>query len=226
MIIFKKVCKKYDTEDRFALEDINLRINQGEFVFIVGKSGAGKSTLMRLLLRETLPTSGILKVNSHNVSDIKNRDLPKYRSNVGIVFQDYKLLENKTVYENIAFALEIIQTSPSEIRDITPKILTMVGLRSKSHKYPQNLSGGEQQRVAIARAIINNPKILICDEPTGNLDPVTSQGIMNLLLEINKIGTTIIIATHDSKIVDQLNKRVISLSKGRITNDKIGGYYH
>lgn len=226
MITFENVSKKYETEETFALENINLTINQGEFVFLVGKSGAGKSTIIKLLLREIEPTDGKIVVSGVDLTTIKERKLPFYRRKIGVVFQDYRLLDNKTVFENIAFALEVVQTDPKTIQRIVPKILNMVGLRDKSRKYPDSLSGGEQQRVAIARSIVNNPKILICDEPTGNLDPVTSAGIMNLLLDINKLGTTVIVATHDITMVDRMKKRVISIQKGHVVTDKVGGYYN
>ncbi len=226
MITFENVSKKYEAEETYALEDINLTINQGEFVFLVGKSGAGKSTIIKLLLREIEPTDGKIVVSGVDLTTIKERKLPFYRRKIGVVFQDYRLLDNKTVFENIAFALEVVQTDPKTIQRIVPKILNMVGLRDKSRKYPDSLSGGEQQRVAIARSIVNNPKILICDEPTGNLDPVTSAGIMNLLLDINKLGTTVIVATHDITMVDRMKKRVISIQKGHVITDKVGGYYN
>ena len=226
MITFENVSKKYENEETYALENINLTINQGEFVFLVGKSGAGKSTIIKLLLREIEPTEGSIEVSGVDITAIKEKKLPFYRRKIGIVFQDYRLLDNKTVFENIAFALEVVQTDPKTIQRIVPKILNMVGLRDKSRKYPGSLSGGEQQRVAIARSIVNNPKILICDEPTGNLDPVTSAGIMNLLLDINKLGTTVIVATHDITMVDRMKKRVISIQKGHISTDKVGGYYN
>ncbi len=226
MIELKNVSKIYDEEESFALSNINLTINQGEFVFLVGKSGAGKSTLIKMLLREVSPSEGTISVSGADLNTIKERDLPFYRRKIGIVFQDYRLLENKTVFENVAFAMEAVQTPTKTIQRIVPKILNMVGLRDKSRKYPDTLSGGEQQRVAIARSIVNNPKILICDEPTGNLDPVTSAGIMNLLLDINKLGTTVIVATHDITMVDRMKKRVISLQKGNIVNDRVGGYYN
>lgn len=226
MIELKNVSKIYDEEESFALSNINLTINQGEFVFLVGKSGAGKSTLIKMLLREVSPSEGTISVSGADLNTIKERELPFYRRKIGIVFQDYRLLENKTVFENVAFAMEAVQTPTKTIQRIVPKILNMVGLRDKSRKYPDTLSGGEQQRVAIARSIVNNPRILICDEPTGNLDPVTSAGIMNLLLDINKLGTTVIVATHDITMVDRMKKRVISLQKGNIVNDRVGGYYN
>lgn len=226
MITFTNVTKKYDTDDNFALQNIDIDIRQGEFVFIVGKSGAGKSTILKLLLREILPTEGKVFIAGKDITRLKNQELPYYRRKIGVVFQDFRLLETKTVYENISFAMEVVQTDQKTIHRLTPKILNMVGLRDKSRKYPSALSGGEQQRVAIARSIINNPQILICDEPTGNLDPVTSAGIMNLLADINSAGTTVVIATHDITMVDRMKKRVIALDKGHKISDKIGGYYN
>ncbi len=226
MISFKNVSKIYPNEEAPALENINLDIKQGEFVFFVGKSGAGKSTLIRMLLREILPSEGIIKVSGKDLSVLKNKELPYYRRKIGIVFQDFRLLENKTVYENIAFAMEAVRTNPKTVKRVIPKVLNMVGLRDKARKYPDSLSGGEQQRVAVARSIINNPKILICDEPTGNLDPATSAGIMNLLSDINNLGTTVLVATHDITMVDRMKKRVISLNNGNVVSDRVGGYYN
>ncbi len=195
-------------------------------MFLVGKSGAGKSTMIKMLLREILPSSGTITVAGKDVTKLNDRQLPYYRRKIGVVFQDYRLLETKTVFENIAFAMEVVQTDPKTIKRIVPRVLNMVGLSGKSRKYPDVLSGGEQQRVAIARSIINNPKILICDEPTGNLDPLTSAGIMNLLTDINATGTTVLIATHDITMVDRMKKRVIELDKGIVVKDRIGGYYN
>lgn len=226
MICFQNISKKYDEDDNYALRNINLEIKKGEFIFVVGKSGAGKSTLMKLLLREIFPSEGTLKVAGKNIMILKENELPYYRRKIGVVFQDYRLLETKSVYENIAFAMEIVQTDQKKIQQLTPKILNTVGLRDKARKYPNSLSGGEQQRVAIARSIINNPGILICDEPTGNLDPITSAGIMDLLSDINRMGTTVLIATHDITMVDRMKKRVIVLDKGHLVSDKIGGYYN
>ncbi|MBO4360130.1 MAG: cell division ATP-binding protein FtsE [Eubacteriaceae bacterium] len=226
MIDFVNVSMQYEGEEGYALRDINLTIDQGEFVFLVGKSGAGKSTFIKLLLREMVPTEGTITISGTDLKEISDRKLPYYRRRIGVVFQDYKLLENRTVFDNVAFAMEAVQADPKNIARIVPKILSMVGLRDKSRKFPETLSGGEQQRVAIARSIVNNPRILICDEPTGNLDPVTSSGIMNLLLDINKLGTTVIIATHDITMVDRLKKRVLSLQKGQLVGDRVGGYYN
>lgn len=225
MISLNDVSKKYETEENYALHHVDIDIRPGEFVFIVGKSGAGKSTILKMLLREITPSDGKILVYGKDLARMKSKDLPFYRREIGVVFQDFRLLETKTVYENIAFAMEAVQTDQKIIQRITPKILNMVGLRDKSRKYPSALSGGEQQRVAIARSIINNPKILICDEPTGNLDPVTSAGIMNLLADINTAGTTVLIATHDITMVDRMKKRVVVLDRGHVISDKVGGYY-
>ncbi len=226
MIYLDNVTKMYEGGEIPALEGVNVSINKGEFVFLVGKSGAGKSTLLKLLLREITPTSGNLQVGGYDLVRIKKEKIPLVRRKVGIVFQDYRLLENRTVFENVAFAMEVMQKPTDVINKTVPRILNVVGLKSKARKYPNQLSGGEQQRVAIARSIINKPEILICDEPTGNLDPTTSAGIMNLLSKINEYGTTLIIATHDKVIVDAMQKRVIALDNGHIVSDKKGGYPH
>ena len=226
MITFKNVSKKYDEEDEYSLSDINLEIQQGEFVFVVGKSGAGKSTLIKLLLREITPSQGSIIISGKDITTLTEKELPYYRRKLGVVFQDFRLLENKTVYENVAIAMEVVEKRPETIKKRVPKVLNMVGLSGKARKYPDVLSGGEQQRVAIARAVLNSPQILICDEPTGNLDPMTSTGIMNLLSDINATGTTVIIATHDITMVDRMKKRVIELDDGYIIKDKVGGYYN
>lgn len=225
MIKFENVSKKYEKKDKFALKNVDININRGEFVFLVGSSGAGKSTFIKLLLREEMPSEGTLTVNSKDVASLSPRTIPKFRRNMGVVFQDFRLLPNKTVYENIAFAMEITQQKKKDIRRKVPVALSLVGLSDKAKSYPNQLSGGEQQRVGIARAIINNPVILIADEPTGNLDPQNADEIMEILQDINRRGTTVIIATHAKEIVDKLQKRVITLDKGMVTSDVQRGNY-
>ena len=210
-----------------AIYDLNLTIEKGEFVFVIGATGCGKSTLIKMLYREERPTSGTINIGGINVSKLRNRNVYKIRRKIGVVFQDFKLLPKSTVYENVAFALEIFGLPNSEIHEKVLKALELVGLKQKEKNYPNQLSGGEQQRVAIARAIVNGPKLLICDEPTGNLDERTSMEIMKVLEEINKLGTTIIMVTHDTEIVNKLKKRVILLDSGRVVKDyKEGEYVH
>ena len=223
MITLKDVSKSY-TEGAPALSDINIQIDEGEFVFVVGDSGSGKSTLIKLLLKELEPTSGTIVINDKILSQIPRRQIPRFRRNVGCVFQDFRLLPKKTVYENVAFAMEIIHQPKKLIKKYVPQVLSMVGIASKANKYPDELSAGEQQRVAIARAIVNRPRILIADEPTGNLDPDTAWEIMQLLDQINKRGTTILMVTHAKDIVDKMGKRVIAIEKGRIVRDEFGLY--
>lgn len=225
MIHFDNVSKIYDKSDTYALEDINLKINKGEFIFLIGQSGAGKSTLIKLLQRETKVSQGNLTVGGIDVSALSTRTIPEYRRNIGMVFQDFRLLNNKTVYENIAFAMEILSKKKDLIQELVPKVLELVDLEEKLYSYPDELSGGEQQRVAIARAIVNKPPILIADEPTGNLDIQNSIQIINLLNAINKQGTTVIVATHSKEIVDRMKKRVIHLQYGRIVSDTVRGKY-
>ncbi len=208
-----------------AIQDLNLSINKGEFVFIIGSTGCGKSTLIKMLYREEKPTSGKIIVGGVDVGKLRNRKVYKVRRKIGVVFQDFKLLPKSTVYENVAFALEIFGVPKDEIHAKVLKVLELVGLKHKVKSYPSQLSGGEQQRVAIARAIVNGPKLLICDEPTGNLDPNTSMEIMRVLEEINKLGTTIIMVTHSIDIVKELNKRVIVLDSGRVVKDYAEGTY-
>jgi len=224
VIEFNNVTKTYK-KTFTAVKDINLKIDKGEFIFIVGKSGAGKSTLIKLLLREISPTDGIITYNDQDINKIRKRNVSIYRRNIGFVFQDYRLLPKMTVYENIAFAMEMICCQSKNIRREVPLVLSMVGLSDKAKYYPDELSGGEQQRVAIARAVINKPETIIADEPTGNLDIETSKEIMKILTEINKRGTTVIMATHDREIVNHYSKRVIELKNGTIIKDiKAGGY--
>lgn len=226
MIEITNVTKAYE-EGNKALKDISMTIEDGEFVFIVGRSGSGKSTLIKLLLKEVEPTSGKIVVNDMDLGKMPRRYVPKYRRKLGVVFQDFRLLKDRTVYENIAFAQRVIGASPWAIREAVPKMLTMVGLSSKYKFYPHQLSGGEQQRVAIARALINRPEVLLADEPTGNLDPQNSEEIMVLLEEINRMGTTVLVVTHSQEMVDKMQKRVITMDKGRIISDKKrGGYIH
>ena len=226
LIRIKNVEKTYKTGVT-AIYDLSLNIQKGEFVFIIGSTGCGKSTLIKMLYREEKPTSGIINIGGINVSKLKNRNVYKIRRKIGVVFQDFKLLPKSTVYENVAFALEIFGLPSSEIHSKVLKSLELVGLKHKAKNYPNQLSGWEQQRVAIARAIVNGPKLLICDEPTGNLDENTSMEIMKVLEEINKLGTTIIMVTHDTEIVNKMKKRVILLDSGRIVRDyKEGEYTH
>lgn len=222
MIVFDNVTKYY--KSNVGLEKVSVHINKGDFVFLVGPSGAGKSTFIKLILKEIDATSGSIKVRSREVTTMSNRQVPILRRNIGIVFQDFRLLPKKTVYENVAFAMEIIHQPKSLIKKYVPQVLSMVGIASKANKYPDELSAGEQQRVAIARAIVNRPRILIADEPTGNLDPDTAWEIMQLLDQINKRGTTILMVTHAKDIVDKMGKRVIAIEKGRIVRDEFGLY--
>ena len=225
MIEFINVTKTYDKNNVDALNDINLFIDKGEFVFLVGRSGAGKSTFIKLLQRELSPTKGTVKIRNHDISQLSKKEIPYLRRKIGVVFQDFRLLENKNVFENVAYAMEIIGRPESKIRKKVPLALEMVGLADKADRYPNELSGGEQQRVAIARAIINNPSILICDEPTGNLDPETSREIMELLEEINRHGTTVVVVTHDAIMVNRLQKRLVVLDGGRLVSDSMKGTY-
>lgn len=225
MITFDNVTKTYAGQTRPALRDVTVDIGKGEFVFLVGSSGSGKSTFLRLILREYKPTSGSIYVAGHDLSRLPAWRIPRLRRQVGTVFQDFRLLPGKTVSENVAFALQVIGRPAREIRQIVPQTLELVGLEDKGGRLTDELSGGEQQRVALARAFVNRPPILIADEPTGNLDPTTSVGIMKLLDRINKTGTTVIMATHDSTIVDQMRKRVIELSEGRVLRDEARGIY-
>ena len=226
LIRMKNVKKKY-RNGVTAIYDLNLKIKKGDFVFVIGSTGCGKSTLIKMLYREEKPTSGQIIVGGLDVGKLRNSKVYKLRRKLGVVFQDFKLLPKKTVYENVAFSLEIFGLPKDEIYSKVVKVLDLVGLKNKAKNYPNQLSGGEQQRVAIARAIVNGPKLLICDEPTGNLDEVTSMEIMNVLEAINKMGTTIIMVTHDTEIVNKMKKRVILLDAGRVLKDyKEGTYTH
>lgn len=224
LIRLKNVRKQYKTGVT-AIHDMSLSIEKGDFVFVIGSTGCGKSTLVKMLYREEKPTSGKILVGGIDVAKLRNSKVYKIRRKIGVVFQDYKLLSKSTVYENVAFALEVLGQPKSEIYSKVIKALELVGLKSKANNYPHQLSGGEQQRVAIARAIVNGPKLLICDEPTGNLDPKTSMEIMDVLESVNEMGTTIIMVTHDIDIVSQMNKRTILLDSGRILKDYAKGTY-
>ena len=224
MITLENVSKSY-AKGQPALNDVSLHIDKGEFVFIVGNSGSGKSTLIKLLLKELEPTSGTIIVNDQNLGKIKRRKVPKYRRGVGVVFQDFRLLKDRNVYENVAFAQRVIERPNRVIKKRVPEILTLVGLAEKYKSFPRELSGGEQQRVALARALVNRPNILLADEPTGNLDPKNSLEIMKLLEEINERGTTVLVVTHNREIVNSFRKRVITMRKGVIVSDEEEGGY-
>ena len=225
MITFENVTMTYPGQQRAALDDVSVDIEKGEFVFLVGASGSGKSTFLRLVLREARPTQGRVYVAGKEINRLAGWKVPALRRQIGTVFQDFRLLPNKTVAENIAFALQVIGKPRAHINQVVPEVLEMVGLEGKGGRMPDELSGGEQQRVAIARAFVNKPMILIADEPTGNLDPNTSVGIMKLLDRINRTGTTVVMATHDSGVVDQMRKRVIELSGGHVVRDQARGVY-
>ncbi len=225
MIRFENVTKVYPKQDRPALDSVDVEIVKGEFVFLVGLSGSGKSTFLRLVLREERPTTGTITVAGKDLNTLSKHKVPDLRRQVGTVFQDFRLLPNKTVAENVAFTLHVLGYSQKEIDREVPEVLELVGLEEKADRRPSELSGGEQQRVAIARAYISRPAILIADEPTGNLDPATSVGIMKLLDRINREGTTVVMATHDSTIVDQMRKRVIELEGGHVIRDQVRGVY-
>jgi cell division transport system ATP-binding protein len=225
VIRFDNVSKTYPGQKRPALDSLQLDIEKGEFVFLVGASGSGKSTFLRLVLRETRPSEGRVFVAGKEINKLSSWKVPKLRRQIGTVFQDFRLLPNKTVHENVAYALQVIGRPRHEIEKLVPETLELVGLEGKGHRMPDELSGGEQQRVAVARAFVNRPMVLIADEPTGNLDPATSVGIMKLLDRINRTDTTVVMATHDSSIVDQMRKRVIELDDGRIVRDEARGIY-
>jgi cell division transport system ATP-binding protein len=218
------VYKSYDNGTK-ALRGITARIDDGEFVFLVGPSGSGKSTIIKLLTSELRPTEGKVLVNGFNIGMIRRGDVPRLRRTLGVIFQDFRLIEKKSVYENVSFAMRVVGASPKEIRARVPFVLDLVGLAHKARRRPHELSGGEQQRVAIARALINNPKIVIADEPTGNLDPARSLEIMTILNKINSLGTTVVTVTHESELVNRFAKRVIAIDGGRIISDRTGGYF-
>jgi cell division transport system ATP-binding protein len=225
VITLDQVTKTYPKSRRPALDDVNVNVEKGEFVFFIGPSGSGKSTFIRLLLKEDTPTSGKVLVAGKDVATIRPWKVPQLRRSVGCVFQDFRLLPNKTAAENVAFALEVIGKTRSVIRRVVPEVLSLVGLEGKENRYPHELSGGEQQRVAVARAFVNRPLVLLADEPTGNLDPDTSIEIMRLLDRINRTGTTVVMATHDSNIVNQMRRRVVELDRGRVIRDQARGVY-
>ncbi|MCR5181503.1 MAG: cell division ATP-binding protein FtsE [Clostridia bacterium] len=222
MITFDHVTKMYSSN--VGLDDVSVKIDKGEFVFLVGPSGAGKSTFIKLMLKDIDVDSGEIYVGDYHVNKLSNRLIPQYRRKVGTVFQDFKLLPKKTAYENIAFAMEVLHKPAKQIRKQVPQILSLVGIADKADKYPSELAGGEQQRVAIARAIVNNPHVLIADEPTGNLDPATAWGIMDLLNQINLRGTTVLMVTHAKDIVNNMDKRIIAIDKGRVIHDSKEAY--
>jgi cell division transport system ATP-binding protein len=224
MIEFRGVSKRYGPTD-IGLDQATFSVDRGDFVFLVGSTGSGKSTLMKLLIKEIDPTEGTVRVAGHDLATIKHKRVPFYRRNIGVVFQDFKLLPNRTVYENVAYALQVTGGGRREIRAKVPDILRLTGLSTKLHNLPDQLSGGEQQRVSIARAFVNHPSLLLADEPTGNLDPETSIDIMRLLYRINRTGTTVLVATHDQAMVDKMRRRVLEMSRGRIVRDEATGLY-
>ena len=225
MIEFNNVTKSY-TVGTHALRGVSMQIEDGEFAFLIGPSGSGKSTIIKLITGELMPTAGTVHVNGYSLERIRKREIPYLRRTIGVVFQDFRLIETKTVYENVAFAMRAISARESEIRDRVPYILELVGLENKSRRHPNELSGGEQQRLAIARALVNNPSTIIADEPTGNLDPARSVEIMSLLQEINNLGTTMLVVTHAKDLVERFPKRVIVIDNGLIVSDGMDGYYH
>lgn len=225
MIEFRNVSKVYDSTDTHALNHVNIKIEDGEFVFVVGSSGAGKSTFLKLIMHEEKPTEGEVIFNEYSSATLKKRQVPYYRRTMGIVFQDFRLIPKMTVYDNVAFAMRVIGAKEKDIRKRVPYILQLVGLSQKARSMPNELSGGEQQRVAIARALVNNPSVIIADEPTGNLDPARSLEIMMLLEQINALGTTVLVVTHERELVNRFTKRVVAISEGRIISDGMDGYY-
>ena len=223
MIEFTDVVKAY-TQGNKALNGVTMQIEDGEFCFLIGPSGSGKSTIIKLITGELKPTSGTVHVNGYSLERIRKREVPYLRRTVGVVFQDYRLIEKMTVYENVAFAMRVVGAKESEIKERVPYVLELVGLESKMNRHPNEMSGGEQQRLAIARALVNNPSTIIADEPTGNLDPERSMEIMTLLVKINQLGTTVLVVTHEKDLVNKFEKRVITIDQGRIVNDSVGGY--
>ena len=225
MIRMKNVTEVYDSSDTVALDGIDLKIDEGEFVFLVGPSGSGKTTLMKLITGEVRPTNGTVIVNGFDMSKIRRRKLPKMRRTLGVVFQDYRLIDNMTVYDNVAFAMRVVGARNKDIRKRVPYVLELVGLEGREKRLPNELSGGEQQRVAIARALVNSPRMLVADEPTGNLDPVRSLELMLLFEKINEMGTTVLVVTHEKELVNALAKRVITIEDGHVISDGMDGYY-
>lgn len=225
MVQMNDVRKIYDSSGTLALDGVDLSINEGEFVFLVGPSGSGKTTIIKLLTGEIQPTEGTVIVNDFDLSKLKRRKLPKMRRTLGIIFQDFRLIDNMTVYDNVAFAMRVVGASAKEIRKRVPYVLELVGLEGREKRLPQELSGGEQQRVAIARALVNSPRMIIADEPTGNLDPVRSLELMLLLEKINEMGTTILVVTHEKELVNAFSKRVITIDGGHVISDGMDGYY-
>ena len=225
MVLMENVRKVYDSSNTVALDNVSLTINDGEFVFLVGPSGSGKTTLMKLITGELRPTSGTVIINDYDMSTIKRRKLPKMRRTLGVVFQDYRLIENMSVYDNVAFAMRVVGAPNKEIKKRVPYILELVGLEGREKRMPTELSGGEQQRVAIARALVNSPRMIVADEPTGNLDPARSLELMLLLEKINEMGTTVLVVTHEKELVNAFNKRVITIDSGNMVSDGMEGYY-
>ena len=225
MILMENVRKVYESSNSVALDGIDLTIKDGEFVFLVGPSGSGKTTIMKLITGEIRPTSGTIVVNDFDMSTIKRRKLPKARRTLGVVFQDYRLIENMTVYDNVAFAMRVVGARSKDIKTRVPYILDLVGLEGREKRMPNELSGGEQQRVAIARALVNEPRMIVADEPTGNLDPVRSLELMLLFEKINEIGTTVMVVTHEKELVNSFSKRVITIDGGHLISDGMDGYY-
>jgi len=225
MVQLDSVTKTYESTGITALRDASLHIDNGEFIFLVGPSGSGKTTIIKLLTGEVKPTEGEIEINGFRLSNIRRRKLPKLRRSLGVIFQDFRLIDKKTVYENVAFAMRVIGASGREIRKRVPFVLDLVGLSGSEKRFPQELSGGEQQRVAVARAIVNNPYMIIADEPTGNLDPVRSLELMMLLEKINEMGTTLLVVTHARELVNAFSKRVIAIDEGRVVSDGMGGYF-
>ena len=225
MVQMNNVTKVYDSSNTVALDSVDLTINEGEFVFLVGPSGSGKTTLMKLITGEVFATSGQVIVNDFDMTNIRRSRLPKVRRTLGVIFQDYRLIENMTVYDNVAFVMRVVGASPKEIKKRVPYVLELVGLEGREKRMPNELSGGEQQRVAIARALANNPRMIVADEPTGNLDPVRSLELMLLLEKINEMGTTILVVTHEKELVNAFSKRVIAIDGGHLISDGMDGYY-